>query len=80
MAKIELNNKSKMTFKDISNEISRTYHYESTEETINSPAWLNIGKQGGHRILDESGTSHYIPKKWLRLSWKTKEGGPHFIS
>lgn len=72
-------NESKMNFKDISNEESRTYHYSTTEQNINEPLYLNVGKRGGHRILDASGTAHYIPKGWLRLSWKTKDGSPHFI-
>ncbi len=75
----KIRNNSKMTFKDISKETSRTYHYPGVKQTIESPSFLNVGKNGGHRILDESGEAHYIPKGWIRLSWKTKEGKPHFI-
>lgn len=79
MAKIELRNESGLDFTDISSEVSRTYHYRTTEQTIDAPAFLNVSKTGGHRVLDESGTSHYIPKGWIRVSWKVKDGSPHFV-
>jgi len=78
MAKIELINESGLDFIDISSELTRTYHYTTTKQTIDSPAYLNVNAGGGHRILDESGESHYIPKGWERVSWTTTEGKPHF--
>lgn len=78
MAKIDLKFEGNFKFTDISHQMDRTYHYENSEQSISEPAFLNIGKQGGHNILDEQGMSHYIPKGWLRVSWKTKEGQPNF--
>ena len=79
MAKIGLRNDTNLKFIDISGEKARTYHYRTTEQTIDSPAFLNVSDSGGHRILDEAGVSHYIPKGWIRLSWIAKDGSPHFV-
>jgi hypothetical protein len=76
---IELRNESPNTFADISTEQYRTYKFPGGDEVrIEGPAYLAV-TAGGHRLLDESGVSHYIPKGWLHLHWKAKEGKAHFV-
>jgi hypothetical protein len=79
---IELRNESKNNFVDISSEEYRvyTFAYEGnlSEVKISEPLYLAVSNSG-HRILDNSGISHYIPKGWFHLSWKAKEGEPHFV-
>jgi hypothetical protein len=77
---MQLRNESKNEFTDISSEASRTYVYRGKEEvTISEPAWLNVSKSGGHRLLDLAGCSHYLPPGWIHLKWTVKEGQPHFV-
>lgn len=45
---------------------------------IFEPLYLSVSP-GGHRILDAKGISHFIPKGWIHLKWKAKEGKPHFV-
>lgn len=72
--------KTELTFKDISSEESRVYRFpDGSSITINEPIKINVSKSGGHRVLDKSGTSHYIPKGWNHLSWKAFEGQPNFV-
>lgn len=76
---IELNNKSDNKFVDISTEVGRTYFFPGGDEVyISAPQWLSVSA-GGHRILDGEGFSHYIPKGWIRITWKVKAGNPHFV-
>ncbi len=90
MAEIELRNETELKFTDISSEEFRTYTFgnslakggrisdEYATTTIHGPQHLNVSR-GGHRILDKDGISHYVPKGWLHLSWKAKDGEPHFV-
>lgn len=79
---IELKNESNNVFADISSEEYRTYtfgHIDGVlEVTIKEPLRLSVSNNG-HRVFDASGVSHYIPKGWIHLSWKAKEGKPHFV-
>jgi hypothetical protein len=59
-----------MEFKDISSEDYREYRFGDVVVRIDAPLRLNVSSSGGHRILDSSGTSHYIPTGWQHLSWK----------
>lgn len=66
-------------FSDISSEKARTYYFPGNEHvTIYDPQFLNVSRSG-HRILDRDGNSHYIPKGWIHLVWKAKQGQPHFV-
>ena len=68
-----------MMFTDISSEKHRTYVFAGNNEVkIEQPRFLSVGT-GGHRILDSSGISHYVPKGWIHLMWEAKEGKPHFV-
>jgi hypothetical protein len=63
-----------MTPKDISSEISRTYHYvsESGEDLsyrIEDPQELYIAESGSHRVVDGNGTTHYPASDWIAISW-----------
>lgn len=80
---IVLRHTTSQDFKDISSEEWRQYIFLSAggaihKEVINSPAYLAVSANG-HRILDSDGISHYIPSGWVSLSWKSKEGFPHFV-
>ncbi len=76
----DLMNETGLKFTDISSEATRRYQYRGEEFiTVDNPIALNVSKAGGHRILDGQGVSHYIPKGWIGLSWKAKEGNPHFV-
>lgn len=77
---MEFHNASKSVFTDISSEQYREYEFESGKVVrIDAPLQLNISASGGHRIFDAGGVSHYIPKGWVHLSWRAKEGAPHFV-
>lgn len=81
MAEIELraDPDAGLNFVDISSEKSRTYYFPGNEHIIiYNPQFLNVSRNG-HRILDGDGNSHYIPKGWIQLVWKAKEGEFHFV-
>jgi hypothetical protein len=79
MADIELRNATEHHFVDVSSEKARTYYFPGNEQvTILAPQFLNVSRSG-HRILDDRGQSHYIPKGWIQLVWEVKEGEPHFV-
>jgi len=64
-----------MEFKSLESEVYRSYEFpDGTIVTINNPITLNVSNSGGHRVLDGAGVSHYIPPKWIHLSWVVKEG------
>lgn len=65
---------------DISSEQYRTYVFSDAEIEIIAPIALNVSRSGGHRIFDNSGRSHYIPKGWRHLSWKALPDQPHFVA
>ena len=74
-------NETEYEFKDISTEEYRIYMFPQFEGIrINSPTHLHVSDSGGHRILDASGESHYIPKGWIHLRWKAKEGAANFVA
>jgi len=69
-----------MNFRDISAEKFRVYVFDSgAKVTINNPVYLNVSKNGGHRVFDASGVSHYIPYKWIHLYWEPRDGKPNFV-
>jgi hypothetical protein len=73
-------NESGLNFIDISSEEYRVYtHSKELSIKISNPLWLNVAPSGGHRIFDAEGVSHYVPKGWIHLMWKAKEGSPHFV-
>jgi len=72
-------NDSTNKFIDISSEEFRVYRFPGGDEVkIDGPLQLSIST-GGHRLFDAEGVSHYIPKGWLHLKWKAKNGQPHFV-
>jgi hypothetical protein len=72
-------NESTNKFVDISSEEYRTYVFPGGDEvTIQRPLKLSVSA-GGHRLFDEGGISHYIPKGWIHLHWKAKDGHAHFV-
>jgi len=80
MKHIELRNQSKNEFTDISSELWREYWF--TPEmyvSIEHPLYLSVSESGGHRILDTSEVSYYIPKGWIALTWRAKDEAPHFV-
>jgi hypothetical protein len=72
-------NISGIEFSDISSEEYRVYEFAGKSVRIDSPKLLNVSKSGGHRILDASGISHYVPSGWLHLFWKARDGEPSFV-
>jgi len=83
MADIELRNKTNFDFIDISDEIYREYEFFQDNHTyylkIKNPQFLAVSKSGGHRVIDINETCFYITPKWHFITWKVKEGHPHFI-
>jgi hypothetical protein len=57
---------------------SLTY-FQGDKIKIEFPLYLSVSKSGGHRLFDANGISHYVPPTWIHLTWKSKEGSPHFI-
>lgn len=77
---MEFINESGLDFTDISSEEFREYLFESGVSVhIEEPLFLNVSDSGGHRVFDADGVSHYMPTGWIHLSWKAKEGKPHFV-
>lgn len=73
-------NESGLSFTDISTEAVRRYHFKGDEVVeIRGPLLLNVSRSGGHRIFDNTGVSHYVPKGWIHLSWVAEDGKPHFV-
>lgn len=72
-------NDSKNEFVDISSEEFRVYRFPTGDVRIEAPLKLSVAPSGGHRLFDAAGLSHYIPKGWIQLSWRAKEGKPHFV-
>src|ERR1039458_9449786 len=72
-------NQSPNVFVDISSEEWREYTFPGGNTIkVERPTHLSVGTSG-HRLLDESGFSHYIPKGWIHLKWLVKKGQPHFV-
>jgi hypothetical protein len=76
---VKLINKTGLEFVDISSERYREYIFLGKGIIkIDNPAMIAITKTG-HRILDTSGKSHYIPAEWQAINWEAKKGKPHFV-
>lgn len=72
------NNVSGLEFVDISGEQWREYIFPGGQSIrIERPLQLHVS-DGGHRVFDADGISHYVPKSWIHLRWKAEEGTPHF--
>ena len=68
-------------FTDISSELYREYRFGNGEKVrIEAPYWLNVSESGGHRIIDLSGKSHYIPPRWIHLYWEVGKGEYNFVT
>lgn len=79
MAEIELRNGTDHEFVDVSSELCRVYHFPGKEKVqIDEPQYLNVGRSG-HRLVDIEGRSHFIPKGWIHLTWRVRDGEPHFV-
>lgn len=81
----EFINKSTHEFIDISSEEYRQYVFLSPDGApvamrFHRPLKLSVSASGGHRLFDAEGDCHYIPAGWITLSWKAKEGQPHFVA
>lgn len=79
-----MKNHSKHVFTQIDSEEYREYQFplelgQSHNIRINSPTHISISESGGHRVLDASGLSHYIPKGWVHLLWKAKKDAANFV-
>lgn len=73
-------NQSSLEFTDISSEQYRIYEFNNGKTImISEPLRLNVSKNGGHRLYDGSGVSHYIPQGWVHISWKAKPNQPNFV-
>lgn len=56
---------------DITSEEWRVYEFPCGYKVrIEKPTNLNVSESGGHRIVDDNGISHYIPKGWVHIYWK----------
>lgn len=76
---MNFNNESGLDFIDISSEEYREYNFGSDGFVkIRNPMKLHVS-ENGHRIFSANGDSHYIPKGWICLTWKSKNGCPHFV-
>lgn len=81
---MELINTGSYTFFKVDTEIYRVYQYKDgeavTEIKIDHPLYVSVNpKNGGHRVLDAEGISHYIQPGWKHLYWRAKDGQPHFV-
>jgi hypothetical protein len=68
-------------FKDISKEVWRKYLFpDGSEVLINDPDGLYVSKSGGHQVLTRDGVVHYIPNRWIELTWYNEKDSPrsHF--
>lgn len=75
-----MKNESGLVFTDISSERYRKYFWSNGyEKHVSNPTHLHVSESGGHRILDGSGTSHYIKPGWAHLEWEVHEGQANFV-
>jgi len=82
--KIHPNCKFKGKFVDISNERRRSYRFpDGSSLNIEIPIWLNVSKNGEHRIIawvNDKVKCYYIKtEQSLWVSWESKTGGYHFV-
>lgn len=78
--RVNTNADTNLKFTDISSEQWRVYRFADYQVHIDKPLALNVSRSGGHRIWDEMGISHYIPRGWHHLSWLSKLGEPNFVT
>lgn len=72
-------NNSTNTFSDISSEEFRIYRFANGEEVrIDYPVFLSVSTSG-HRLYDAAGISHYVPKGWIHLKWRPRDGKANFV-
>lgn len=80
----DIRNESGLEFTDISSEEYRVYQYIGKDNELVSlqykePIALHVSSSGGHRLITSDGYCHYIKPEWISISWKVKEGKPHFV-
>lgn len=76
---MDLRNSTEHKFTDISSEEWREYKTPFGTYRIENPVQLAT-TENGHRVLDAAGVSHYVDiRQGFFLSWKAKEGKPHFV-
>lgn len=78
MGTIDLHEETEYEFVDISSEQYREYDFNGVSVRIDRPAYLAVS-ENGHRVLDESGVSHYIGFDGFYFKWESKDGKPHFV-
>ena len=67
-----------MSFNSLESEEYRIYFFPKGEERrIDYPVAINVSRSGGHKIIDGDGITHYIPKGWIELVWKARDGANH---
>lgn len=77
---VDFKNDSGLEFTDISTELWREYTFDKDQKVrIEHPLKLYVS-DNGHRILDGSGVSHYVPFGWVHLKWQSKDGEPQFVT
>lgn len=75
----DFRNETRLNFLDISSESQRVYNFGGgTLVKIERPLKLHVSESGGHRLFDSNGMSHYVPPRWVQLSWAVREDAPHF--
>lgn len=77
-------NKGSYEFFAVDSEEFRVYQWadgdKSTFVRIDKPLYVSVNsKNGGHRVFDSEGFSHYIQPGWKHLYWKAKKGSPNFV-
>lgn len=75
---IEITNNPELKFSSLTDEQYHVYVFGDQLVRLDNPTVLNVSASGGHRVLDSEGISHYIPKGWIHLYWKVKDGQPCF--
>lgn len=67
-----------MEFVSIASEVGRYYEFLTEAGVarvgIENPAWLFVRPSGAHVVVDQEGLAHYIPKGFIHLVWRNKEG------
>jgi hypothetical protein len=70
MSDAKKSKKNDLIWSDISSEEWRSYRFPGDEIVeIIDPDKLCVS-ENGHRIVDCSGRSHYVPKGWIHLIFK----------
>ena len=73
-------NKGSYEFFAVDSEEYRIYEWPDYKIRIDNPLFVSVNnKNGGHRVFDSDGISHYIPSGWKHLFWKAKKNRPHFV-